>query len=50
VDYFSIVTTDKPGEGARMLPYLKDAGVNLAVVHAFSGRPKNAGGRCARER
>jgi hypothetical protein len=35
VDYFYIVTADKPGEGARLLQHLKDAGVNLAVVHAF---------------
>jgi hypothetical protein len=35
VDYFYIVTADKPGEGARLLQRLKDAGVNLAVVHAF---------------
>lgn len=35
VDYFYFVTTDKPGEGARILHHLKDACVNLAVVHAF---------------
>ena len=35
VDYFYIVTSDKPGEGARILRHLKDAGVNLAVVYAF---------------
>lgn len=35
VDYFYIVTTDKPGEGARTLQHLKDAGVNLAVLYAF---------------
>jgi len=35
VDYFYIVTTDKPGEGARILQHLKDAGVNLAVLYAF---------------
>lgn len=35
MDYFYIVTADKPGEGARILQHLKDAGVNLAVVHAF---------------
>ena len=35
VDYFYIETTDKPGEGARILQHLKDAGVNLVVLHAF---------------
>jgi hypothetical protein len=35
VDYFYIATTDKPGEGARILQRLKDAGVNLTVLHAF---------------
>jgi hypothetical protein len=35
VDYFHIETTDKPGEGASILQHLKDAGVNLLVLHAF---------------
>ncbi|HLA24259.1 MAG TPA: hypothetical protein VJ206_02600, partial [bacterium] len=35
VDYFYIEAPDKPGEGARILGYLKDAGVNLVAVHAF---------------
>ena len=35
VDYFYIEATDKPGEGARILRHLKDAGVNLLVLHAF---------------
>ncbi len=35
VDYFYIATADKPGEGARILQHLKDAGVNLAVLYAF---------------
>ncbi|HYM68536.1 MAG TPA: hypothetical protein VEZ44_02995 [bacterium] len=35
VDYYYIQATDKPGEGARLLRHLKDAGVNLAVLHAF---------------
>jgi hypothetical protein len=35
VDYFYAEVPDKPGEGARMLGYLKDAGVNLVAVHAF---------------
>ena len=37
VDYFYIETADKPGEGARALAALRDAGVNLL---AFSGFPK----------
>lgn len=35
VDYFYVETTDKPGEGASILQHLKDAGVNLLVLHAF---------------
>ena len=35
VDYFYIEATDHPGEGARVLQHLKDAGVNLLVLHAF---------------
>ena len=39
VDYFYIQTPDRPGEGARALGHLKDAGVNLLGFHAFpSGR------------
>ena len=39
VDYFYIQTSDKPGEGARILGTLRDADVNLLVFHAFpSGR------------
>ena len=37
VDYFYIVTPDKPGEGARALATLRDAGINLL---AFTGFPK----------
>lgn len=37
VDYFYITVPDKPGEGARALRTLKDAGVNLL---AFSGFPQ----------
>lgn len=36
VEYFYITAPDKPGEGARALATLKDAGVNLL---AFSGFP-----------
>lgn len=36
VDYFYIETPNKPGEGARVLGVLRDAGVNLL---AFTGFP-----------
>jgi hypothetical protein len=36
VDYFYLMAPDKPGEGARVLNTLKEAGVNLL---AFSGFP-----------
>ena len=35
VDYFYIETSDKPGQGARILRHLKDAGVNLVAFHGF---------------
>ena len=35
VDYFYIEAPDKPGEGARALSYLREAGVNLLALHAF---------------
>ncbi len=35
VDYFYIEAADKPGEGARILQYLKEVGVNLVALHAF---------------
>ena len=37
VDYFYLMVPDKPGEGARILNVLRDAGVNLL---AFSGFPE----------
>lgn len=37
VDYYYIMTPDKPGEGARALATLKEAGINLL---AFTGFPK----------
>lgn len=37
VDYFYVEAPDKPGEAARLLGELKNAGVNLLV---FSGFPK----------
>ncbi len=36
VDYFYMISPNKPGEGARILAALQDAGVNLL---AFSGFP-----------
>lgn len=38
VQYFKVQVADKPGEVARMLGPLRDAGVNLVAVHAF---PRN---------
>lgn len=35
LDYFYIVTADKPGEGARVLTHLRDAGVYLTAIHSF---------------
>jgi hypothetical protein len=35
VDYYYTTTADKPGEGARVLGALRDAGVNLLAFHAF---------------
>lgn len=35
VEYFYIETGDKPGEAARILNHLKDAGVNLIAFHGF---------------
>jgi hypothetical protein len=37
IEYFYVTAPDKPGEGARALKTLKDAGVNLL---AFSGFPQ----------
>jgi hypothetical protein len=35
VDYFYIGLSDRPGEGARALSVLKEAGVNLNAFHDF---------------
>jgi hypothetical protein len=35
VDYYYVETSDKPGEGARLLNHLKEAGVNLLAFHGF---------------
>lgn len=40
VEYFKMAVPDKPGEGARALGTLKEAGVNLL---AFSGFPRGRG-------
>jgi len=40
VDYFYVTVPDKPGEGARALGALRDAGVNLL---AYSGFPEGRG-------
>ncbi len=38
LDYFYVEASDNPGEGARVLTILQDAGVNLVVFHAFPAR------------
>ena len=40
VDYFYIETPDKPGEGAKVLAALRDAGVNLLGFTGFPRRRK----------
>ncbi len=40
MDYFYVMVPDKPGEGARILAELKNAGVNLI---AYSGFPEGRG-------
>ncbi len=42
VDYFYTMVPDKPGEGARVLAGLREAGVNLEV---FSGFPEGRKGQ-----
>jgi hypothetical protein len=42
VDYFYIETPDKPGEAARVLSALRDAGVNLLAFTAFPSLNCNA--------
>lgn len=41
LEYFYVMTSDKPGEGARALGYLRDAGVNLIALHAFPAARKS---------
>ena len=40
VNYYYIVGADKPGEGARILKHLDNAGVELAALHAFPSARK----------
>ncbi len=40
VEYFYVMTANKPGEGARLLGALREAGINLL---AFSGFPEGRG-------
>jgi predicted amino acid-binding ACT domain protein len=35
IDYYYVIAPDKPGEGARMLRSLQEAGVNLVGISAF---------------
>ena len=42
IDYFYLLVPDRPGEAARVLRTLKDAGVNLL---AFSGFPEGRRGQ-----
>jgi len=41
VEYYYTTVTDKPGEGARVLARLRDAGVNLSAFHAFPSARKS---------
>ena len=41
VDYFYIETADKPGEAARALVQLKEAGINLLAFSAFPKRRRS---------
>lgn len=35
VDYYYVLASDRPGEGASVLGHLKESGVNLIAFHAF---------------
>ena len=35
VEYYYVTVPNRPGEGARVLDALRDAGVNLVAFHAF---------------
>ncbi len=40
VDYYYATTSDKPGEGTRLLTILKQAGVGLLALHGFPSARK----------
>ena len=40
VDYYYTTTSDKPGEGTRLLAALKEAGVSLLAFHGFPSARK----------
>lgn len=40
IDYYYITTSDKPGEGARVLSALRDARINLSAFNAFPAARK----------
>lgn len=40
VDYYYTTTSDKPGEGTRLLATLQQAGVGLLAVHGFPSARK----------
>lgn len=35
IDYFYVTVSDRPGEGARALSVLREAGIHLNAFHAF---------------
>src|SRR5216117_2808326 len=41
VNYYYTTAPDKPGEGARLLQALRNAGVNLLAFHAFPSARKS---------
>jgi hypothetical protein len=41
VDYYYTMVPDKPGEGAKVLRVLRDAGVNLLAFSAFPSQRKS---------
>jgi hypothetical protein len=42
VDYFYVMSPDKPGEAARMLDHLRRSGINLLAFSGFPGKAKQA--------
>jgi hypothetical protein len=40
INYYYTTIADKPGEGARLLDVLRNAGVNLLALHAFPSARK----------